>query len=270
MKTSICRLLAAAVAAVMLLGLCACSQQTVTLEKIREKGSITVATSPDYPPFEFEDLTKTGDDRYVGLDMSLARYIASELGVTLKIEAMDFDATLTAITTTRADFGISGYNPNPERAKSVDFTDMYYVGEQCIIIRKADEALYKSIADFSGKSVAAQSGSTQEAIAKEQFASAKLELMVKVPDEVLSLQSKRVEGVIVDLPVARNYVNNNSDLMIADIKIPFEAEGFAAAVNKGNSELLAELNKIIKKAKDQGLIDQWAAEANDLSGDQAG
>ena len=263
MKKHILGLIALVIAAAMTFGLSACSPRERSLSKIKETGVISVATSPDYPPFEFEDLSKSGEDRYVGLDMSLARFIAEELGVSLKIEAMDFDATLTALTSGRVDFAISGYNPNPERAKSVDFSDMYYIGEQCIIIRRSDEAIYRSIGSFDGKSVAAQSGSTQEVIAREQFSNASLELMVKVPDEVLSLQSRRVEGVIVDLPVARNYVNNNQDLMIADIKIPFEAEGFAAAVNKGNRELLMEINVIIKKAMDQGLIDTWAAEANE-------
>ena len=59
-------------------------------------GKIVVCTSPDYAPYEFEDPTKEGQDKYVGADMELARYIADKLGVELEITAMDFDACIAA------------------------------------------------------------------------------------------------------------------------------------------------------------------------------
>ncbi|MFA6610821.1 MAG: transporter substrate-binding domain-containing protein, partial [Bacilli bacterium] len=63
------------------------------LDEIVKKGEIVIVTSPDYPAFEFIDESKSGQDKYVGADIEFMKYIAEELGVTLKIEATDFDTT---------------------------------------------------------------------------------------------------------------------------------------------------------------------------------
>ena len=73
------------------------TELTGRLKAIKEAGVLKVATSPDYPPYEFEDITKDGQDKYVGADMELAKYIADKLGVKLQIEAMAFDACMAAI-----------------------------------------------------------------------------------------------------------------------------------------------------------------------------
>lgn len=63
------------------------------LEKIKADGVLTVALSPDFSPMEFVDSSKTGQDQYVGFDITLAKYIAENLGVELVIEPMGFDAS---------------------------------------------------------------------------------------------------------------------------------------------------------------------------------
>lgn len=69
------------------------------LEKIKADGVLTVALSPDFSPMEFVDSSKTGQDQYVGFDITLAKYIAENLGVELAIEPMGFDASQTAVYT---------------------------------------------------------------------------------------------------------------------------------------------------------------------------
>ena len=55
-------------------------------EKINADGVLTVALSPDFSPMEFVDSSKSGQDQYVGFDVSLAKYLAEELGVRIAIE----------------------------------------------------------------------------------------------------------------------------------------------------------------------------------------
>ena len=57
-----------------------------------EKKVLTVALSPDFAPMEFIDTSKSGQDQYVGFDVTLAKFIADELGMDLEIKAMSFDA----------------------------------------------------------------------------------------------------------------------------------------------------------------------------------
>jgi polar amino acid transport system substrate-binding protein len=77
------------------------------LEAIQQAGKIVMCTSPDYAPYEFEDLSKKGQDQYVGSDIELGKYIAEQLGVELEIKAMDFSTCLEAITQGTVDMGIT-------------------------------------------------------------------------------------------------------------------------------------------------------------------
>ena len=76
---------------------------------------LTVATSPDFAPMEFCDVSKTGQDQYVGFDIMLANYIADELDMELEILPMDFDGTITELGAGKADIGMAGYSPDPDR-----------------------------------------------------------------------------------------------------------------------------------------------------------
>ena len=80
------------------------------LEKIKADGVLTVALSPDFSPMEFVDSSKTGQEQYVGFDITLAKYIAENLGVELVIEPMGFDASQTAVYTGSVPMSISGYS----------------------------------------------------------------------------------------------------------------------------------------------------------------
>ena len=69
----------------------------VGCKKEAKKTTLTVAMSPDFAPMEFVDTSKTGQDQFVGFDITLANYIAQELGLTLEIKPMSFDACQTAV-----------------------------------------------------------------------------------------------------------------------------------------------------------------------------
>ena len=73
------------------------------------KKALKVAISPDFAPMEFVDPTKTGQDKFVGFDVSLAKFIAQELDMTLEIMPMDFDACQAAVASGKVDMrGKSG------------------------------------------------------------------------------------------------------------------------------------------------------------------
>ena len=100
------------------------------LEKIKADGVLTVALSPDFSPMEFVDSSKTGQDQYVGFDITLAKYIAENLGVELVIEPMGFDASQTAVYTGSVPMSISGYSWTEDRAENYELSDYYYAGEK--------------------------------------------------------------------------------------------------------------------------------------------
>ena len=95
----------------------------------QEAGVLKVAISPDFAPMEFVDLSKTGQDQFVGFDVSLSKYIAEEMGLELEIMPMSFDACQAAVSTGKVDMSISGFSWTEERAENYNLSDYYHAGD---------------------------------------------------------------------------------------------------------------------------------------------
>jgi arginine/lysine/histidine transporter system substrate-binding protein len=232
------------------------------LNQIKEKGKIIVGTSADYAPYEFHTLVN-GQDSIVGFDMEIAKQIAKDLGVQLEIQDISFDGLLQALTTGKVDFVIAGMTPDAERKKSVDFTNIYYMAKQGVMVRAEDKDKYKTIDDLKGKTVGAQLTTTQEKIVKEQMKGSSLVSLTKIPDLVMELKDKKVDAIVVELPVANGYVANNSDLAISNVSVKDDTGGSAIALKKGNQTLVDAMNKTLDRLKSDGSIDKFVAQANE-------
>ena len=93
--------------------------------------TITMGTNASFPPYEYYE-----NDTIVGIDAEIAAAIAEKLGMELKIEDMDFNVIITAVTTGKIDFGMAGMTVTEERLQSVNFSDSYATGIQSIIVKE--------------------------------------------------------------------------------------------------------------------------------------
>ncbi len=186
---------------VMPVGFVKAEETDAEYQKIKDAGELVVGLSADYAPYEFH-AEVNGTDTIVGFDVSIAQKIADDLGVKLKIEELGFDALLGALKTGKIDLIISGMTPTEERLKEVDFSDPYLTSSQKVVIRKADADKYKTVNDFKGQSVGAQKQTTQEELVKTELVGATAVSLQKVPDLIMNLTNKNVEGVVFDQPVA--------------------------------------------------------------------
>ncbi len=121
-----------------------------TVSQVQAKKTLVLGTSPDYAPYEFL-VNKNGKNKIVGMDIQVAQKLADDLGVKLVVKSMDFDALLVGLETGKVDMVISAMSPTDERSKSVDFSDVYYLGGQSILVNKADAKIYHSKNSFNGK-----------------------------------------------------------------------------------------------------------------------
>lgn len=239
---------------------------TGRLKSIQESGVLKVATSPDYPPYEFEDITKSGQEKYVGADIELAKYIAEKLGVKLQIEAMAFDACMAAVTEGRVDITICGMVPKEERKLAMDFTDVYYNdGDQLVVILKEDADKYKTLADFGGKGIAAQNGSLQYDLVTKQIPDATCEQISAIPDGIMMLKTGKVAGIALASVAADNYVANYPELVVCEQKFDYTSLGVVAGVPKNEPEFLEKLNEIIKEVEESQIYYKWIEDASALS-----
>lgn len=238
-------------------------EMSAVMKRVKESGKLILGTSADYPPYEFHK-SINGKDEIVGFDIEVAREIAKDLGVTLEIKDMKFDGLLAALDQGVIDIVVAGMSPTPERAKSVDFSDVYYQSKQMLVVRAEDKDVITSKDAMSGKTIGVQKGAIQETIAAEQFSTSTPMALGKISDLVLALKSKRVDAAIIEYPVALANTNANPDLFMTAIEIPMESEGTAAAMKKGNPDFVESVNKTLNRLISEKLIEQFVADANAL------
>lgn len=230
-------------------------------------GKLTVGTSPDFAPYEFYHIDEDGNPQLAGFDIALSQRIADDLGLELVIVPIDFDGILMELQSGNIDLGVSGFSPSPERAETFDFSDLYYMGGQSFVIRAEDAEKYTGYADFAGLPVGAQTGSIQYGLAEENTPDANIIGLAKVTDIVSELITGKLEGAFIETAVAEQYAKNYPEMYIA-WEVEYDTEGSAIALKKGNETLLEAVNGVIDAALEDGSMDAYVAEAQELASDE--
>ena len=275
MKKLVCMLLAVTMLALCFAG-CGKSDaaddkdySAMTIEEMKpllktvSSGKLTVATSPDFAPYEFYSLDESGNPTLAGFDIALAGYIADYLGLELEVVPMDFDGTLMELANKKTDLGMAGYSPDPARADSMDFSDIYYTGGQSFVTVKDLAGNFQSLADTNKPEyqIGAQVGSIQADLAKTNSPDADIVELSKVTDIIAEVLSGKLQGAYIETVVAETYAKTYPDLAVV-LDVPYDSEGSAVGVSKGNGALLAAVNLAIKAAIDDGSMAQFVADAN--------
>ena len=227
-------------------------------------GKLTVATSPDFAPYEFYAIGEDGTPTLAGFDVALAGYIADYLGLELEVVPMDFDGVLAEVTAGNVDLGMAGLSPDPERMEAMDFSDIYYMGGQSLVVTQANKDKWASLEELNDPSVSigAQLASIQYDLAMENTPDADVVQLAKVTDVVSELLGGKLDAGYIETVVAESYAKNYPDLYIA-FDVPYEVEGSAIGVVKGNEALLAGVNEAIAAALADGSMDDFVAQANE-------
>jgi arginine/lysine/histidine transporter system substrate-binding protein len=217
--------------------------------------TLTMATSADYPPYEFVDST-SGSQEIVGFDVDIAKYITEELGYGLTINNIDFNGLIPALQSRRADFVMAGMTPTEERKQNVDFSNIYYEAKNTIVTKKGSNLT--TPASLNGKQVGVQLGSIQEGVAKK-IQGANVKALNRISEMVQELKAGRVDALIMEDTVAKGFIESNPDLEFNTIPSEGEA-GSAIAFPKG-SELVAKFNPVLEEMKTSGkmeeLVKKW-------------
>ena len=225
---------------------------------------LIVAISPDFAPMEFVDLAKEGDDKYVGFDVLLAKYIAKELNMKLVISPLSFRACTAALDTNKADLAISGFSWSEERAEFYLISDWYKAGERendQVLIAKAGTS-FDANSDFTGKKIGVQSTSIQKVLVEEQLVTkgAEMKLYESLNDAFAAL----VAGQIDALACVKGHgealaAYSGGGIALTDFYFEVDElyNNFVILLNKQDTALLAKINEALGKAKAAGLYETW-------------
>ena len=255
----------------LLLSLAACGtpDNSKEIQTVRE-GKLTVAFSPDFAPMEFVDLTKEGQDRYVGFDVTLAKFVAENLRLQLVLVPMSFDACQKAVAEGSVDMSISGFNWSQEREDNYNLSDYYYAtvshDAQVLITLSGNADAFATAEGLAGARIGVQKSSTQEDLAAEQLPDSQHIPFENLDDAVEQLINGEYDCIAV--------ADGNADAIIAAhpeiIKSGFRFEitekqtGNLILLQKGNDELTQLVNNILKKA--EMYYETWYADARATAG----
>jgi polar amino acid transport system substrate-binding protein len=233
--------------AMVLLALTACSKSYRTLDEIKKSGELVMLTNATFEPFEY-----VSGGEVTGADPDLARMIADELGVELRIVDMDFDLLVEALKSGKGDLIAAGMTANPERAEQVDFSSVYVQNGLLVIVPAGSDI--KSGADLAGKRVAVQEATTADDFATSEVEGAEV---MRFKDAVAlgdAVQSGKADAAVLDIKPAEGVVANSGGKLEL-LPDPVTQEDTSMAVAKGNAELLAVVNKVLDAAVADGTVD---------------
>lgn len=206
-----------------------------------ETVTLTIGVSPDYAPYESLDTS----GNIVGFDADMVKlfegYLSESEGKTYKLEfkQMDFDNIVTQIQGSQIDLGISGFTYSEER--KVEWSNPYTATAQVAVMPK--DTKIQSVSDLEGKKLAAQTGATGE-IAAKAIKNADVVGMKNVQDIFNGLSAHQYDAAIVDLAVAKNYVESGNFTML-DSSLMDEKNYIIA--KEGNKDVIGKMNTCIEK-----------------------
>lgn len=213
------------------------------------KDKYIVASDIPWDPFEMV----TADGQYFGFDLDVMRAIAVVEGFDIQIQNIAFDSIIPAVKAGKADIGASGFTITAERAKTIDFSNPYYLSNQAVVIRK-DSGL-NIVTALAGlgptKAIGAQNGTTGFDWIKDNLIDKGFPIQQKgyetYPMAILDLVNGRVDAVIQDEPASRaSLAAYPTKLTIAGIINTYEYFGFLVAKDDPKG-ILSKLNDGMEK-----------------------
>ncbi|HAJ34746.1 MAG TPA: hypothetical protein DCL15_03485 [Chloroflexi bacterium] len=222
-------------------------------ERVQSAGKLVFGTAADYPPFEFYNSNFELD----GFDIALARAIGEKLGVAVEFNDFAFDGLINAVQLGTVDAAIGAISVTPDRQQVVDFTNLYFIGNSVTLATTAFTDTITSAADFSGKRVGVQRGTTYHVWAQHKLVDAGV-----IPQDALAIYAtpsaiiRDLRNGTIDVGLLGELTANLAIQRSPDLQVvgeQFNQQQFAIAAGKGSS-LIEPLNQALIALQSDGTF----------------
>ena len=228
------------------------SLQKVDYENLSgENGTLNIAIAATMPPMIY-----VKDGQYAGYEVAVLAGFCRQYGYGVEFSNSDFSSVMAAVTSGVSDIGAASISITEERKKSMLFSESHVEANAVSVVRKEEKTEKLSLEDFSSARIGMLDGSIHISTAQKHLPDATLQYFSSNFDMASSLKEGKIDGYIVDEPVARslsNYYENQKILTILD---PFS---FVYALPKGDpdSEKLQEqLDNYLYEIKENGTLQE--------------
>jgi len=251
----------------------------VAAENLVRANYLTVCSDIPYPPQEYYD--ENGEPK--GVDIDISNELGNRLGLKVQYVNTVFDTIIAAVTSGKCDIIVSAMNITTDRNKQVSMIPYFEAGQSLVVVKGNPEKI-SGVMDLCGKSVAAESGTTEvdyiqgsgdyegkglmqqcEAAGKDAI---NLVITQKDSDALQQLQTGKVAAYSTDSPVAAYYTVENPDKFeVAGGVFESVPEGIAMPCNADDctsaplstvgTAVKAALMSMIQDGTYQKILDQW-------------
>jgi ABC-type amino acid transport substrate-binding protein len=223
-------------------------------DRVQSAGKLVFGTSADYQPFEYYD----ENDDIIGFDAALARNLGERLGLDVELVDIAFEGLPAALQLGQVDAAIAAISATPERQAVVDFTNVYFSGQDTILAREGSGIQpIASPAQLAQYRVGAQRGSIYASWVQKTLIDAglipqtNLLLYAKADEAVRDLRENRNDLVVLDKLAADEYILGGG---VVSVGQSLNRQLFAIALPKGAATLQDQLNTALTALQNDGTL----------------
>ncbi|MGB5918825.1 transporter substrate-binding domain-containing protein [Arcobacter sp.] len=224
-----------------------------TLNKILERGEMEVCLEPGYMPFEMKD--KKG--RIIGYDVDVAKKMAKDMGVKLKLLPTAWDGIVAALVTGKCDIIISGMTVSQKRNLKVNFADPYLVVGQTMLMNKSLEGKITSAKQLDDPkyTIVTKLGTSAEIAIRKFYQKAKIVTFETEADAVSEVLNDNATAFVYDQPYNILFMADKGKGKLVHLDEPLTFEPLAWAIRKGDPDFLNWLNNFLRQMKGDKVVD---------------
>ncbi|OCW57949.1 transporter substrate-binding domain-containing protein [Hoeflea olei] len=247
------RIIGAAIAVGSLAFVTAGAASADELAAIKEKGTMRIAMSGAYPPFNFVN----EQNEVVGFDAAIGTEIAKRMGLEAEIVTTAWDGIIGGLLANKYDAIVGSMSITEEREKVVDFVGPYYTTKRAIFTMTGSPLT--SVSQLGDATVGVTLGETHEQWAREQGYTVKT--YKGLPELLLELENGRVDAIIADSVAVILAAKESNRELVALNDLETESVGAGIAIRKGNLELAAEMQAALDAMQEDGtylkIANEW-------------
>ena len=218
-----------------------------SLDEIKKSGKIKIAVFSDKAPFGYVDK----DGKYQGYDVYFAEQLAKDLGVEPEYTSVDPAARVDVLTSNKVDITLANFTVTDERKEKVDFAKPYM--KVALGVVSPENAEITDVDQLKGKTLIETKGTTAETWFEKNAPNVKLQKYDQYADAYNALLDGRGDAFSTDNTEVLAWAKSNKGFKVGITELG-DKDTIAAAVQKGNKELLDWINDEIDKLGDENYF----------------
>ncbi|MDU3991135.1 MAG: cysteine ABC transporter substrate-binding protein [Bifidobacterium pseudocatenulatum] len=218
-----------------------------TLDEIKKSGKLKVAVFSDKAPFGYVDK----DSNYAGYDVYFAERLGKDLGVDVEYTSVDAAARVDVLTSNKVDITLANFTVTDERKEKVDFAKPYM--KVALGVVSPENAEITDVDQLKGKTLIVTKGTTAETFFEKNYPDIKLQKYDQYADAYNALLDGRGDAFSTDNTEVLAWAKSNKGFKVGITELG-DKDTIAAAVQKGNKELLDWINDEIDKLGDENFF----------------